>query len=272
LGWLEQDISGKKSGEKISELLGVKETIPDQRRKFTIGAFLVVEDTLMIRSSTGQADSADLVHLHSYRPEIGSIQVVSGSSLAGALRARARRIALTLQLKQAEEWVDQLFGQQDLEDGKKTPQASRIWVEESIVQGAQTMDEELVQNRVKINRFTGGAFETALFNEQPVFQTGNTRLCLKIQLMDPEDAQIGIVLLLLKDLWLGDLPLGGESGIGRGRLKGESATLELVQITNSKIWKFSQTTDRNLKFTEGSPEELEYYISTLINLREVNHE
>jgi hypothetical protein len=36
---------------------------------------------------------------------------------------------------------------------------------------------------------------------------------------------VGLVLLLLKDLWTGDLPLGGEISVGRGRLKGKQATL-----------------------------------------------
>ena len=34
-----------------------------------------------------------------------------------------------------------------------------------------------------------------------------------------------MLLLLLKDLWTGDLPLGGESSIGRGRLRGLEAKL-----------------------------------------------
>jgi len=36
---------------------------------------------------------------------------------------------------------------------------------------------------------------------------------------------VGLLLLLLKDLWTGDLPLGGESSVGRGRLKGKTASL-----------------------------------------------
>ena len=33
------------------------------------------------------------------------------------------------------------------------------------------------------------------------------------------------MLLLLKDLWTGDLHIGGESSVGRGRLRGHKATL-----------------------------------------------
>ncbi len=36
---------------------------------------------------------------------------------------------------------------------------------------------------------------------------------------------MGLLLLVLKDLWTEDLPLGGESSVGRGRLRGQKATL-----------------------------------------------
>ncbi len=39
------------------------------------------------------------------------------------------------------------------------------------------------------------------------------------------DAKAGLLLLALKDLWTGDLPLGGESSVGRGRLQGLDAAL-----------------------------------------------
>jgi hypothetical protein len=44
------------------------------------------------------------------------------------------------------------------------------------------------------------------------------------------------LLVLLKDLWTGDLPLGGESGVGRGRLRGLSATLEHTQDGATTAW------------------------------------
>jgi hypothetical protein len=48
---------------------------------------------------------------------------------------------------------------------------------------------------------------------------------LEIRLVNPAPHEIGLLLLLLKDLWTGDLPLGGESSVGRGRLNGRWATL-----------------------------------------------
>ena len=36
------------------------------------------------------------------------------------------------------------------------------------------------------------------------------------------------MLLVLKDLWLGDLAIGGEKGIGRGVFQGKSAVISLA--------------------------------------------
>ncbi len=46
------------------------------------------------------------------------------------------------------------------------PEASRVIVYERMVSGVES---RLVQNRVSLDRFTGGARDGALFNEQPLF-------------------------------------------------------------------------------------------------------
>ena len=87
-----------------------------------------------------------------------------------------------------------------------------------------------MQSRVKLDRFTGGSYPQALFSQEPVIGGADTlvqiELALRQRMTDPEalrQAQVGLLLLILKDLWTGDLPLGGESSVGRGRLSGRSA-------------------------------------------------
>jgi hypothetical protein len=105
-----------------------------------------------------------------------------------------------------------------MEQHKEHPTASRLLVAEALIEDGAT----LVQNRVAIDRFTGGALETALFGEAP--HVGGTTT-LRLTIRRPKEAHIGLLLLLLKDLWTGDLALGGTSSIGRGRLRGVEATL-----------------------------------------------
>ena len=115
------------------------------------------------------------------------------------------------------------------------PQSSRLIAEESEVRGAL----DLVQSRVKLDRFTGGAFPAALFAEQPVFGGTETSLDLNLSLRNPEPAEIGLLLLVLKDLWTGDLPLGGESSVGRGRLSGQKAILTLHDGADETRWQIT---------------------------------
>jgi CRISPR/Cas system CSM-associated protein Csm3 (group 7 of RAMP superfamily) len=121
----------------------------------------------------------------------------------------------------------------------------------------------LVQNRVKIDRFTGGSFPTALFSEQPVWGKQDTALTAKITVQQPTKAHIGLVLLLLKDLWTGDLPLGGEISVGRGRLKGQSATLTRKRAdAASERWGITQT--GNELRIDGDKARLEQFVTAFV--------
>lgn len=194
----------------------------DERQYVRIEATLQLCDSLLIRA---ESDFADNEHLTS-----NAKPVLSGTSLAGALRARALKIANTVNRHHAKTIVTDLFGEHGADSETEKISASRVLVEEHAIKGGKF---DYIQNRVKIDRFTGGAFETALFSERPLFADGDTHVKVNFELRYPEDgkkhallnAQTGLLLLVLKDLWAEDLPLGGEASIGHGRLKGQSAKL-----------------------------------------------
>jgi len=75
---------------------------------------------------------------------------------------------------------------------------------------------------VAIDRFTQGVVPTALFDEQPY--VGGT-VHLRFELRNPRDGEIGLLLLVLKDLLTGQLPIGGTSSVGRGVLVGRRMTM-----------------------------------------------
>ncbi len=95
-----------------------------------------------------------------------------------------------------------------------------------------------VQHRIRIDRFTGGVQQGALFDEMPEWprQPGAGRYRINLRLADPPPHEIDLLLLLFKDLWTGDLALGGEAGIGRGRLRGISGGLE---VTGAGAWNWT---------------------------------
>lgn len=234
----------------------------DKRDSFTLEATFALNGSMLIRSEGRSADRGpDAVHLKARQANGGIAPVLSGTSLAGVLRARAYKILATLGSTNAKDQVDKLFGA-DMEECKRKktqPFASRLKVTEQVINNVQA---ELVQNRVSIDRFTGGALETALFNEQPVFGGKDSRLTLTLHLRNPKDFEIGLLLQLLKDLWTGDLPVGGESSVGRGRLQGLSAKLIRSGKTLGTITAVGERL-QNLEPSEGLAELAEGYAEKL---------
>jgi CRISPR/Cas system CSM-associated protein Csm3 (group 7 of RAMP superfamily) len=250
IAWLEDDARGEKRGRDIFALLGVSRLPNDRRQWFRMEATFRLPGSLLIRSSIGQPGSPDMVHLKSQRLD-GVHSIISGTSLAGVLRGRALRIANTvLGEEKGRRLVDNMFGPSMDEDdnaveraqsaaGRPLPGSSRVVVEESIVRGGL----DLVQSRVKIDRFTGGAFPTALFSQQPLFGNGQAEVRLIVTLRNPKAWEVGLLLLALKDLWTGDLPIGGESSVGRGRLQGQRAILSMSQNGQEQRWMLEQAGD-----------------------------
>jgi CRISPR/Cas system CMR subunit Cmr4 (Cas7 group RAMP superfamily) len=240
---------------------------PDQRQAFRIQARFDLDGAILIRSSealTSQGEQPDAIHLRSHRNGRPT-PIISGTSLAGVLRARATRILNTLTPDPVlvSGLLNDLFGT-DMNgfhaDRTTPPQASRLIVEERPIERSHS----LVQNRVSIDRFTGGALDGALFAEAPEVG-GDVELrftLIQDQKQDEteRDAQQGLLLLLLKDLWTSDLPIGGTSSIGRGRLKGRYAKITGAEDT----WELTQSEERPTALTiSGNQQDLEQMVKAV---------
>jgi len=237
-------------GADLGALLHSSQPRAEAAPPIRLSATFALEGSVLIRSGQDVgAFGPDVRHLHALQPDGVERPVISGTALAGVLRHQAERIANTLVAGSGLTFVDQLFGRVG-QSGRKTGdpgQASRVAVHESVIVDART---DLVQSRVSIDRFTGGALDGALFSEQPAFAKPTTRVTLRIDLYPPEGvnlkalapgsrslgetqavAEIGMLLLILKDLWTGELAVGGEQSVGRGRLRGLSADLTVGKHT-----------------------------------------
>lgn len=286
--WTRELSHKKKSFESIVVALGgisLKQQI-DKRDRLFIHAKFKLASPLLIRSSQDLIKRAatdknsklcvpDVIHLRSQRngnPE----PVVSGTSLAGALWHRAERIVNTLgkDLK----IVYELFGKVD--EKTKEAKASRLVIHESVIEST----DDLVQSRIAIDRFTGGTYHGALFSEQPIFgieQKEDDRKLkkgkakskpretakhfeLNLELRQPQESEIGLLLLLLKDLWMGDLPVGGSISIGRGRLKGVEATIVWQHSENAEQkWTISEESS-NLTVSDKDRKRLEEFVQKFV--------
>lgn len=264
LDWLKHGSSSltNATSSNPATALGVTLLSEDSRREFRIDAEFTLEGSMLIRGHGAEDVGPDMQHLHSKRKhkekdKYELVPIISGTSLAGALRARAEKIANTITQKEHKDKVrkliDDMFGSDNAANGH--PQASRLIVNESVIEHATN---DLVQSRVSIDRFTGGALDTALFTEAPVFKTDQTSIRIHLRLQKPEDAEIGLLLLLLKDLWTSDLAIGGEASVGRGRLRGKKANLALHQT-----WSIAQNGEKLAITPEDGPEVLQGYVKSL---------
>lgn len=195
--------------------------IPLDYQSFMISADFCIPHSLIVRSYPQTASGSDAVHLRS-KDDF----VLPASSLRGALRARARRILHTIwedSDAQVEVMLESIFGNAKVEGDLKYTIPSALRVSEAKIKNV----ESELQNRVKIDRFTGGTIEGALFDSMPVFPKGDAVNIegLILELKEPLDSQKALLFLLLKDLYSGDLAIGGEKNIGRGTLEGRKAEI-----------------------------------------------
>lgn len=244
----------------IVQTLGLTLEQTDCRDRLCIHATFTLDSPLLIRSGQNAIGLApDVVHLKSRRRWTDAPQpILSGTSLTGVMWHRAERILNTL--GKPTEMLKQIFGFVDEDKSAEAARASRLVVQESVVEGKT---HDLVQNRVAIDRFTGGAYHGALFSEQPVFGTDETTVNLELELRNPKDEEIGLLLLLLKDLWTGDLPVGGGRSIGRGQLKGQKATITQYQREQSSPQTWTITQGNTLEVSDA--DSLEQFVQALVS-------
>lgn len=186
----------------------------DRRRRVIMDLDLVVSGDLLVRSPAIEPGAPDVVHLKS-----GGRPVLPGTGLGGALRAQALRIARLVRQGKGDGdlWVDRLFGprvERELEDAANgSALASKLRISESFIENGAARR----QPRIAVDRFTGSVVSGALFEEE--VQCGG-KLKVRVELRNPDDAEMGFLLLLLKDTLSGEVPVGGAVSVGRGILKG----------------------------------------------------
>lgn len=222
---------------------GAAVAIPKQAlvadRDLVINMDAYLEDTVLIKSIFEEAWEDKSVALF-----------VPGTSVKGVLRHQCGRILQAIGMNDA--LVNTLFGYSN--DDDKDSRKGRVMVDE-IYFDKQFIQEE--QPRIRVDRFTGGAMNGALFQDHPVRNTKGDAVTfpLRMTVKNCTDAEAGLVMLLVKDLMTGQVTLGANRTIGYGRVQGKSVT---VQYHGE-----SYTIDSNGKVTSGEAAYLENLVIAL---------
>lgn len=236
--------------------------------RLVVDADFAVLHSLIVRdrdTNDKELKSDDKAHVNAVQMKSGDSYVIPGTTMKGVMRHRSRRILDVLGI--GDDFLDELMG--SAAEGKK--KKSRFLVDEVYFRDGVT---PALQSRNRIDRFTGGTMDSALFTEEPVWQKEPDKPVLHIHyeiLKNPDgeatakaEAEAGLALFLLKDLWTGHLAVGGEKSIGRGMLSGVSAVISY----HGKKYRI----EGKGKVTEGNAEELEACAKALVDYGKEAHE
>ncbi len=218
-------------------LQGTPGTVFD-KKDFVIVADFSLRNSLIVRDYDKKACADAEKTWKPKNDEKGSINAVMkknsagdpilpGTSLKGVMRQRAYHILRVLE--KPEIMAEQLMGlspetmRANAKENRFKKFKSPFFVEEARF----TNVHDYPQARNRIDRFTSGVISTSLFTTLPIWHGDSNASSVRLTfgVHHPEKWQIGLTLLLLKDLWLGRVAIGGEKSIGRGTLAGLSASI-----------------------------------------------
>ena len=134
--------------------------------------------------------------------------VIPATSIKGVVRGQMEKIAKFKGLSETD--IEQIFGKNS-EKGK-TGFLGQIHFFDAILEGG----ERPAQKRIHIDKFTGGVMYGELFAETPAYG----KLKIRVDLEKEDKKAAGLVLMALRDIGIGILPLGSGSNIGRGYISG----------------------------------------------------
>lgn len=209
----------------VDKNAGKKPCLPED---FEVEATFTLETSLIVRDYASEEAKPEPAgdnrqKIAAVSRKSGQDYLIPGSSLKGAMRHRA--IYILERLGRDVRLIEQMMGTAPGTTDAQEKWKSRLSVDETYIRPENVVAAE--QSRNRIDRFTGGTIDTALFTTKPLWSKGaksEVRIHFVIHRAQPHEAGLG--LCLLKDLWLGRLTVGGEQSIGRGVLHGLRAVID----------------------------------------------
>lgn len=182
----------------------------------TIEIPLAVESTLLVRNYF-----LDNFEVDAEQMQVNGKAVIPGNAWAGVFRHKTEEILMDLLGARAIsiKMTEQLFGAEKKNTNRKR---SRILFEEAVNESdaGKSQEESDMQfcnlTRNRIDRFTGGVLDTALFSER-VAVGGEYTLTIKIR--QAKEYEIGLILLVAEEVRHGLTAIGGAGAVGRGTMK-----------------------------------------------------
>lgn len=221
-----------KEGAPILEALEKQISTLDQRVHFELEG--EIDSELLVRAIAAQDYDEEARSAEQMRTADGKL-LVPATSIKGVVRSQMEKIAKFKGLSETE--LERIFGKNVEKEEKGY--LGFIHFFDTLVEGKECP----IQKRIHIDKFTGGVMYGGLFNETPVAG----KLQIRVDLEDEDKRAAGLLLMALRDLGLGILPLGSGSSIGRGFMTGTELRVkdgtELIAKINLQSRKIEQGAD-----------------------------
>ena len=193
--------------DKLSwEIISLSDLSYDCSKYVKITVPLKLEGGISIRKYAAKKGEPDFVHVTA-----NGKPVIPGTSFAGAIRHRMKEMLMELGALNWETIINHVFGYVPQDGTNGNACISNVIIGECVLEGAK----KLTMVRNGISRFESGAKESALFKEVS-YVGGTTKLEILVKKTDDVSEIIGLLLLVLKDVQNGFLPVGGQTAVGRG--------------------------------------------------------
>ena len=183
---------------------------------------------------------------------------IPGSSVKGPIRNRAEMILETLKINNSKDIIEKLFG--------STKQKSKVQFYDLFPEDGLKIKTKYFDHN-KIDRFTGGTMDNALFNEKLIF---NGKFHGKIIIGRVDFNEIKLLMQIFKDLYLEDIRIGYGKAKGYGKIKGEIINLKIYKTNKLMIENMDLMENYNFEFAKGKEENI-YQICEVSDLYSKNN-
>lgn len=188
-------------------------------------------DSMIVKEYQIKENEADCKNMTNSKDE----SIIPGTTIKGLFREYNTKILKTLGLDDKLFLIEDIYGT-DAKSESKTHFIGKVLTSDVVVKNSKYC----VYNRIKVDRFTGGAVTGGKFDEERVQGDLSFRISLK-KLEYNNKAAVGLILLTFRDLGLSKLPIGSSSSIGAGRIKGNKLTIKendkvvKIEFENGKL-------------------------------------
>lgn len=188
-------------------------------------------------------DKPASVNIRNHRKEY----LLPASSIKGVIRSHVEKIAIYMDI--GKECVTELFGKKADEDGGKT---GKLRFYDSVIGESKENENASLQHRLHIDKFTGSVMYGGLFTEKPAYGD----ITIGVDIKKDSEWACGLILMALRDIAMGILPLGSGSSIGRGYFDGD---LLVVSCGKRKLLEIDCKTKKIL----SGQEQMNQYLQSL---------